>query len=145
MKPTVKAMPVEMTHDMIEASYMCLAQIAPNTSPERLKRIVAQVWRQAAEVAAMPKQGGLTKKQQRLHEVIADFIQENGVSPTYEEIGQLLGMKNRGDVFRMVKVLIRKGVVRTTTSQRSISLVVQPGEPIPQKKFYPGLPKVTKP
>lgn len=123
---TFKSMPIEASRNMIEATYM-LVSTMPRGTPERDKELIAEIWRQACEVAPKPMQSGLTRKQMRAHEVIADFIKDNGLSPTYEEIGNQLGMQ-KSDVFHMVKSMERRGYIKRLMGRRGIRLLRQPGE-----------------
>lgn len=126
------AVPREMTHDMIEGTYM-LIETMPQGTPERLKRIVQEIWKQAIELAPPSRTGGLTPLQRRVHEIIADYIDDHGISPSYVEIGRQI---NRGgpDAFRIVQALKRRGAVtvnrHTKSNRRSIRLLVRPGEPL---------------
>lgn len=131
-KRRVKTLPIEADHNMIEAAYM-LIETMPKGTPERLKRIAAEVWRTMAEYAPPPKPGGLTRLQQRCHEAIADHINDYGQSPTYEEIGAILG-KGKSQVFSVVHALRKRGVINFGDHRlRSITLLVRPGDPVPPK------------
>ena len=52
---------------------------------------------------------GLTPKQKIVFEVIRDFINQNGVAPSYEELKQLIGSKSKSHVHGLVHQLIRRG------------------------------------
>lgn len=131
-RPIVKTLPLAPTHDMIEAAYM-LIETMPKGSPERHKRLVAKVWETMSEYAPPPKQSGLTRLQQRMHETIADYIEQNGIAPTYQEIGDMMG-KSKSDVWQVIHALKRRGVITFRPGhKRSIQLVCRPGEPIPRK------------
>ena len=131
-KRVVKVLPLDADHNMIEAAYMLIETMAKGT-PERHKRIVAEVWKTMAQFAPRPKQTGLTKLQQRCHEAIFEFINDHGKAPTYDEIGAMLN-KGKGDVFQIVHALKRRGVITLGENvRRSIAIVINPGEPLPPR------------
>lgn len=53
----------------------------------------------------------LTKRQQQVYDVIRDFITSHGYSPTYREIGTVLGISSTNGVMCNVKRLVAKGWV----------------------------------
>ena len=52
---------------------------------------------------------GLTPKQKIVFEVIRDFISQNGVAPSYEELKQLIGSKSKSHVHAFVHQLMERG------------------------------------
>ena len=103
-----QTLPTEATRDMIEATYM-LVSTMPRGTPARDKEIVRRIW-------PVPPSGGMiTKRQQRCLEIICDFIDDTGMSPIYQEIASVMGM-NKGDVFRIVKSLEKRGFVETVAA-----------------------------
>ena len=52
---------------------------------------------------------GLTPKQKVVFEVIRDFIKQNGVAPSYEELKQLIGSKSKSHVHGFVHQLMQRG------------------------------------
>ena len=52
---------------------------------------------------------GLTPKQMKVYKMIKTFIKENGYSPSYEELKQLIGSKSKSHVHGLVHQLIRRG------------------------------------
>lgn len=133
MKSPARHMPTVATQNMINAAYM-LIETMPQGTAERHKRIVAAVWETMAQFAPPPKAGGLTRLQAQTHEIIADYIADHGMSPTYREIGDQMG-KGPSDICQIVHALKRRGVITLRgQSKRSIRLVVNPGEPLPKKE-----------
>jgi|ETN02SMinimDraft_4_1059925.scaffolds.fasta_scaffold22095_3 repressor LexA len=55
------------------------------------------------------KKEGLTPKQKWVFEAIKDFIQQNGHSPSYEEIKQLMGVRSKSNVHAYVHRLATRG------------------------------------
>ena len=51
---------------------------------------------------------GLTPQQQRLYEIIRDFIKANNHSPSYEELKQLIGLRSKSNIHALVHQLIRR-------------------------------------
>ena len=52
---------------------------------------------------------GLTPKQKIVFEVIKDFISQNGVAHSYEELKQLIGSKSKSHVHAFVHQLMERG------------------------------------
>jgi repressor LexA len=68
----------------------------------------------------------LTRRQKQVLDVIRDFIETNGYSPSLEEIGGLLGLSSVATVHKHVSHLVQKGLVKRAWNQnRSIELVNQ--------------------
>jgi len=66
----------------------------------------------------------LTRRQKEVLDVIHSFIDENGYSPSLEEIGGELGLSSVATVHKHVSHLVEKGLVRRAWNQnRSIELV----------------------
>lgn len=66
----------------------------------------------------------LTRRQREVLDVIRDFIDANGYSPSLEEIGGSLGLSSVATVHKHVSHLVDKGLVRRVWNQnRSIDLV----------------------
>ena len=69
----------------------------------------------------------LTRRQREVLEFISAQYDQNGVVPSYREIGRALGMKSTNQVSDHVKALIRKGYVeRVGGAGRSRSLKLTP-------------------
>lgn len=68
----------------------------------------------------------LTRRQRQVLDVIREFIETNGYSPSLEEIGSELGLSSVATVHKHVSHLVQKGHVRRAWNQnRSIELVNQ--------------------
>jgi len=52
---------------------------------------------------------GLTPKQKKVFDIIKTFIKQNGVSPSYEELKQLMGSKSKSHVHAFVHQLVERG------------------------------------
>ena len=52
---------------------------------------------------------GLTPKQKKVFDIIKAFIEQNGVSPSYEELKQLMGSKSKSHVHGFVHQLVERG------------------------------------
>jgi len=65
----------------------------------------------------------LTRRQREVFDVIRDFIETNGYSPSLEEIGGTLGLSSVATVHKHISHLVEKGFVRRVWNQnRSIEL-----------------------
>ena len=58
------------------------------------------------------KQFGLTPKQAKFLKFLADFIEQNGYSPSYEEMKQVLNYKSKSRIHAFVHSLKSRGYVR---------------------------------
>jgi len=66
----------------------------------------------------------LTRRQREVLDVIRDFIQCKGYSPSLEEIGSELDLSSVATVHKHVSLLVEKGYVQRAWNQnRSIELV----------------------
>ena len=65
----------------------------------------------------------LTKRQKQVMEVIAAFVEENGYSPSYEEIATRLDLASLATVHKHIAALAKKGYLRRGFNQsRSLEL-----------------------
>jgi len=66
---------------------------------------------------------GLTKRQREIVDYIKTFIDSNGYSPSYREIGGHFRFSSIGSVYNHIKVLKRKGAIDTEPhARRSINI-----------------------
>ena len=69
------------------------------------------------------KEFGLTPKQVRFLRFLADFINQNGYSPSYEEMKQLLNYRSKSRIHSLIYALKKRGYVRLLPySWRSIMI-----------------------
>lgn len=72
----------------------------------------------------------LTKRQKQIFDFVTRFIDENGYSPSLEEIGREFGLSSVATVHKHVTNLVRKGLLRRTWNQnRSIDIVRENAAP----------------
>src|SRR6478672_5807664 len=70
----------------------------------------------------------ITKRQRQVYDFLHDFIQRNGYSPSFEEIGDGLGLSSLATVHKHVSNLEEKGLLRRDYNRsRSIDIVPQKG------------------
>src|SRR5438067_7108512 len=68
----------------------------------------------------------LTKRQREIYDFIAQFVNKNGYSPSFEEIGEGMGLSSLATVHKHLTNLERKGMLkRDYNRSRSID-VIQP-------------------
>jgi repressor LexA len=78
----------------------------------------------------------LTKRQRQIYDFIADFVQSNGYSPSFEEIGAALGLSSLATVHKHINNLEAKKLLRRDYNRsRSIDVL-----PLPE-----GLPNRARP
>ncbi len=70
----------------------------------------------------------ITKRQRQVYDFIAEFVQKNQYSPSFEEIGQGLGLSSLATVHKHVTNLEKKGLLsRDYNRSRSIDLLPPKG------------------
>jgi repressor LexA len=66
----------------------------------------------------------LTKRQKQVYDFIAEFVQSNGYSPSFEEIGEGLGLHSLATVHKHISNLEKKGLLkRDFNRSRSIDIL----------------------
>jgi repressor LexA len=111
---------------------VCFAQLLPITSATALLgnlsrlalaldiRLLFADTRQERSMAM-----ALTKRQRQVYDFIAGFVQSNGYSPSFEEIGEALGLSSLATVHKHISNLEEKGFLRRGYN-RSRSIDVLP-------------------
>jgi len=80
----------------------------------------------------------ITRRQRQVYDFIADFVQSHGYSPSFEEIGNGLGLSSLATVHKHISNLEEKGLLkRDYNRSRSIDLVAIKGS---MKKSMPSMP-----
>src|SRR5208337_3035832 len=70
----------------------------------------------------------LTRRQKQVFDFLVDFINHNGYSPSFEEIGAGLGLSSLATVHKHMQTLEKKGFIRRSYNQsRSVEVVAVPG------------------
>ena len=78
---------------------------------------------QVKNIQKMPKLG-LTPTQKKVYDLIVNFINSNGYSPSYEEIKQLISSNSKSHVHALVHQLKKRGWIDFGKGRnRSISVV----------------------
>jgi len=76
----------------------------------------------------------LTKRQKEILDYVSEYIQKNGYSPYYDEIGEKFGLSAPSTVHEHITELVNKGyLLRDEKSPRGIAV-------IPKKKQYMEIP-----
>ncbi len=71
----------------------------------------------------------LTRRQRQVYDFIADFVQKHGYSPSFEEIGEGLGLSSLATVHKHISNLEKKGLLkRDYNRSRSIDLISPRGK-----------------
>src|SRR3954469_20017335 len=66
----------------------------------------------------------ITKRQRQVYDLLQEFIQRNGYSPSFEEIGDGMGLSSLATVHKHIGNLEKKGVLKHNYNRsRSIELV----------------------
>ncbi len=70
----------------------------------------------------------ITKRQKQVYDYVEDFVQRNGYSPSFEEIGDGLGLTSLATVHKHITNLEKKGLVkRGHNKSRSIDVLPPKG------------------
>ncbi len=70
----------------------------------------------------------ITKRQRQVYDFISDFVQKNSYSPSFEEIGEGLGLSSLATVHKHISNLEKKGLLtRDYNRSRSIDLLPPKG------------------
>lgn len=70
----------------------------------------------------------ITKRQRQVYDFIADFVQRNNFTPSYQEIGDGLGLSSLATVHKHISNLEKKGLLnRDYNRSRSIDLLPPKG------------------
>src|SRR2546426_10486286 len=70
----------------------------------------------------------LTRRQKQVLDFLVGFINRQGYSPSFEEIGGALGVSSLATVHKHLETLAKKGFVRRGYNQsRSVEVVAVPG------------------
>src|SRR5438270_9726664 len=85
----------------------------------------------------------ITKRQRQVYDFLQDFIQRNGYSPSFEEIGDGLGLSSLATVHKHISNLEKKGLIKRD-SNRSRSIDVLPVRSRKGKSMLPP-PSTTLP
>ncbi len=83
----------------------------------------------------------ITKRQRQVYDFLYEFIQRNGYSPSFEEIGGGLGLSSLATVHKHISNLEKKGLLkRDYNRSRSIDVLPIRGIFKRTQKSEPGLP-----
>ncbi len=71
----------------------------------------------------------LTKRQRQVYDYIAEFVQKNGYSPSFEEIGDGMGLSSLATVHKHITNLEKKGLLRRDYNRsRSLDILAPKGK-----------------
>jgi len=70
----------------------------------------------------------ITRRQRQVYDYISDFVQRNGYSPSFEEIGEGMGLSSLATVHKHISNLERKGLLRRDYNRsRSLDILAPRG------------------
>jgi repressor LexA len=70
----------------------------------------------------------ITKRQREIYDYLADFVARNGYSPSFEEIGEAMGLSSLATVHKHISNLEEKGLLRRAYNRsRSIDVLAPKG------------------
>ena len=59
----------------------------------------------------------ITPKQKKLYDFIADYFEENGYGPNFDEMRDYMGASSTSGIHRLLKVLTERGYVRKLSNK----------------------------
>lgn len=81
----------------------------------------------------------LTRKQQELLFFINDRLNEGGVSPSFDEMKDALGLKSKSGIHRLITGLEERGFIRRLAHRaRALEVLRLPEKPVPKAKPAPA-------
>lgn len=81
----------------------------------------------------------LTRKQQELLFFINDRLNEGGVSPSFDEMKDALGLKSKSGIHRLITGLEERGFIRRLAHRaRALEVLRLPEKPVPKAKSAPA-------
>src|SRR5512147_218594 len=92
----------------------------------------------------------ITKRQKEIYDYVADFVQRNGYSPSFEEIGEGMGLSSLATVHKHISNLEKKGLLRRGHNKsRSIDVIPPKGglrksmaPPVPPPMLLPLMGRI---
>jgi repressor LexA len=94
----------------------------------RLQIIATQLFLDFAFYSLTMRFMAITKRQRQVYDFISDFVQRQGYSPSFDEIGQGLGLSSLATVHKHISNLEKKGLLtRDYNRSRSIDLLAPKG------------------
>lgn len=124
-KPTLTRIVTREPHrDQVEAAYLLIESMKKGTA-DRDKALVAEIWRVMFDNTPMSRRTGLTRNQRMTLEIVSDYINEHGVSPTYAEIAAQLGVKP-ADAHTFCTQLARRKIVSIGGGWRALRILKHP-------------------
>lgn len=64
----------------------------------------------------------LTESQEKIYNVIKDYIHEHKYAPSYQDIADLSGLNSKGTIYQHIKILEKKGYIIFGGKPRTIAL-----------------------
>ncbi len=79
----------------------------------------------------------LTRKQRDLLELINERIQEDGVTPSYEELKAALSLRSKSGIHRLITALEERGYIRRIENKARAIEVIRLPDALGRKRFEP--------
>lgn len=64
---------------------------------------------------------------EKIRSAIIGYIQEHGYSPSYREIGEMVGLKSNASVYAHIQTMMRQGMLETDAEYHSSRAIRVPG------------------
>ena len=78
----------------------------------------------------------LTRKQHELLRYIDERLSESGVSPSFDEMKDALGLKSKSGIHRLITALEERGFIRRLPHRaRALEVLKLPEKATPERKF----------
>ena len=85
---------------------------------------------------------GLTQRQAKLMAYLAEQISENGISPSFGEMMEQMGLASTSSISRLLDSLVERNLIRRLPHRaRAIEIIGTPAAPLLGPRVGPGLRK----
>ena len=65
----------------------------------------------------------LTKRQEKILELIAEYLQEKGYPPSYQELADRMNVRSKFAILKHINALVQKGYLEKDSSARALRIV----------------------
>lgn len=84
----------------------------------------------------MPSEGNMTPLHHRALEFIRSYIETNGFSPSYVEIGASVGLKSKSGIHRVIICLVDRGYLKREPGKNRSLRINDGGESVAYEQGY---------
>jgi repressor LexA len=78
---------------------------------------------------------GLTARQKRILQVIANSVEKNGYPPTYQQLCEIFNISSKNAIKKHMDALVKKGYIEKDSSPRGLRIIHPDFKPSHQNEF----------